>query len=149
MTPERRNSGARETAVARQRVCKHIHCWVMPHTSHKVATIEEQLKAVFSVRSLQGLHKWIRFSVRSPPQVPTIVGTGNGTPEVPELLSAWGYSWATLSGGYKYGEIECWWGPAANLLYWTEAVRVTKTNDRPDFSSEGAPDIDKTVTVKQ
>jgi hypothetical protein len=22
-----------------------------------------------------------------------------------------------LSGGYKYGEIECWLGPAANLLY--------------------------------
>jgi hypothetical protein len=27
------------------------------------------------------------------PQGPTIVGTGNGTPEVPELPSAWGYSW--------------------------------------------------------
>jgi hypothetical protein len=39
--------------------------------------------------------------------------------------------------------------PAANLLYWTEAVHVAKTNDRPDLSSEGAPDIDKTVTVKQ
>jgi hypothetical protein len=26
---------------------------------------------------------------------------------------------------------------------------MTKTNDRPDFSSEGAPDIDKTVNVKQ
>jgi hypothetical protein len=25
-------------------------------------------------------------------QGPTIVGTGNGTPEVPELPSAWGYS---------------------------------------------------------
>jgi hypothetical protein len=36
--------------------------------------------------------------------------------------------------------------PAANLLYWTEAVQVTKTNDRPDLSSEGAPDIDKTVS---
>jgi hypothetical protein len=24
-----------------------------------------------------------------------------------------------------------------------------KTNDRPDLSSEGAPDIDKTVIVKQ
>jgi hypothetical protein len=33
------------------------------------------------------------------PQGPTIVGTGNGTPEVPELPSAWGYSWATLSPG--------------------------------------------------
>jgi hypothetical protein len=27
-----------------------------------------------------------------PPQGPTVVGTGNGTPEVPELPSAWGYS---------------------------------------------------------
>jgi hypothetical protein len=26
---------------------------------------------------------------------------------------------------------------------------MTKTNDRPDLSSEGAPNIDKTVTVKQ
>jgi hypothetical protein len=33
------------------------------------------------------------------PQGPTIVGTGNGTPEVPELPSAWGYSWSTLSPG--------------------------------------------------
>jgi hypothetical protein len=33
------------------------------------------------------------------PQGPTIVGTGNCTPEVPELPSAWGYSWATLSPG--------------------------------------------------
>jgi hypothetical protein len=52
-------------------------------------------------------------------------------------------------GGYKYGEIECWRGPAANLLYWTEAVQVTRTNDRPDLSSEGVPDVNKTVTVKQ
>jgi hypothetical protein len=39
--------------------------------------------------------------------------------------------------------------PAANLLNCTEAVQVTKTNDRPDLSSEGTPDIDKTVNVKQ
>jgi hypothetical protein len=38
---------------------------------------------------------------------------------------------------------------AANLLNWTETVQVTKTNDRHDLSSEGAPDIDKIVTVKQ
>jgi hypothetical protein len=50
---------------------------------------------------------------------------------------------------YVKGEIECWRGPTANLLYWTEAVQVTKTNDRPDLSSEGAPDIDKTVTATQ
>jgi hypothetical protein len=42
-----------------------------------------------------------------------------------------------------------WRGPAANLLNCTEAVQVTKTNDRPDLSTEGAPDIEKkTVTVK-
>jgi hypothetical protein len=29
---------------------------------------------------------------RECPQGPTIVGTGNGTPEVPELPSAWRYS---------------------------------------------------------
>jgi hypothetical protein len=34
-------------------------------------------------------------------------------------------------------------------LNWTEAVQVTKTNDRPDLSSEGAPDIHKTVNVNQ
>jgi hypothetical protein len=33
------------------------------------------------------------------PQGPTIVDTGSGTPEVPELPSARGYSWATLSPG--------------------------------------------------
>jgi hypothetical protein len=33
------------------------------------------------------------------PQGPTIVGMGNGTPEVPELPSARGYSCATLSPG--------------------------------------------------
>jgi hypothetical protein len=33
------------------------------------------------------------------PQGPTTVGTGSGIPEVPELPSARGYSWATLSPG--------------------------------------------------
>jgi hypothetical protein len=47
-----------------------------------------------------------------------------------------------LSGVYKYVEIECWRRPAANLLNCTEKVQVT--NDRPDLSSEGAPDIEKT-----
>jgi hypothetical protein len=37
------------------------------------------------------------FVATGNPQGPTIVGTGNGTPEVPELSSAWGYTWATLS----------------------------------------------------
>jgi hypothetical protein len=41
-----------------------------------------------------------------PPQGPTIVGTGSGTPEVPELPSARGYSWATLSPGVI--NIETW-----------------------------------------
>jgi hypothetical protein len=38
-----------------------------------------------------------------------------------------------------------WQRPAAILL----AVQVTNTDDRPDFASEGAPDIDKTLNVKQ
>jgi hypothetical protein len=38
-------------------------------------------------------------ALRFDPQGPTIVGTGNGTLEVPELPSAWVYSWATLSPG--------------------------------------------------
>jgi hypothetical protein len=54
-----------------------------------------------------------------------------------------------LSGGYKYGEIECWRGPAANLLNYTKAAQVTKTNDRPDLSSEGAPDIEKRISNSQ
>jgi hypothetical protein len=33
------------------------------------------------------------------PQGPTKVGTGNGDPEVPELPSVQGYSWATLYPG--------------------------------------------------
>jgi hypothetical protein len=33
------------------------------------------------------------------PQGSTIVGTGSGTPEVPDLPSARGKSWATLSPG--------------------------------------------------
>jgi hypothetical protein len=39
-------------------------------------------------------------------------------------------------------------GKGQQQNYWTEAVQVTKTNDRPDLSSEGAPYIDKTVNVK-
>jgi hypothetical protein len=31
----------------------------------------------------------------------------------------------------------------------TLAVQVTNTDDRPDLSSEGVPDTDKTVNVKQ
>jgi hypothetical protein len=33
--------------------------------------------------------------------------------------------------------------------YRTEAVQVTNTDDRPDLSSEGSPDIDKTLNVNQ
>jgi hypothetical protein len=40
-------------------------------------------------------------------------------------------------------------GKGQQKNYWTEAVQVTNTDNRPDLSSEGAPDIDKTVTVKQ
>jgi hypothetical protein len=40
-------------------------------------------------------------------------------------------------------------GKGQQQYYWTEAVQLTNTDDRPDFSSEGAPDIDRTVNVKQ
>jgi hypothetical protein len=40
-------------------------------------------------------------------------------------------------------------GKVQQQNYWTEAVQVTNTDDRPDLSSEEAPDIDKTVNVKQ
>jgi hypothetical protein len=33
------------------------------------------------------------------PQGPTFVGTGSGAPEIPELPSAWGYTWATWPQG--------------------------------------------------
>jgi hypothetical protein len=36
---------------------------------------------------------------------------------------------------------------SSKSTYWTEAVQVTKTNDRPDLSSEGAPAIDKTILL--
>jgi hypothetical protein len=35
------------------------------------------------------------------------------------------------------------WFTMPNLMNCTEAVQVTKTNDRPDLSLEGAPDIEK------
>jgi hypothetical protein len=40
-------------------------------------------------------------------------------------------------------------GKGQQQNYWTEAVQVTNRDDRPGLSSEGAPDIDKTVNVKQ
>jgi hypothetical protein len=40
-------------------------------------------------------------------------------------------------------------GKGQQQKYWTEAVQVTNTDDRPDLSSEGAPDIDKKVNIKQ
>jgi hypothetical protein len=40
-------------------------------------------------------------------------------------------------------------GKGQQQNYLSEAVQVTYTDDRPDLSSEGAPDIDKTVNVKQ
>jgi hypothetical protein len=61
MTPERRNSRARETAVAREWLYKHIHCQAMAHTSHMVAAIEELLEAMFSVRSMPRLYKGVSF----------------------------------------------------------------------------------------
>jgi hypothetical protein len=56
----------------------------------------ETVQRVFSLRSVP----WLYISgYKAAPQGPTIVGTGNGTPEVPELPGAWGYRRATLSPG--------------------------------------------------
>jgi hypothetical protein len=62
MTPERRNSGARDPAVHGERICKHIHCYEMAHSSHVVATREELLEVVFSVWSLPRLSKGVSFA---------------------------------------------------------------------------------------
>jgi hypothetical protein len=49
--------------------------------------------------------KWPWFVSRAP-QGPTIVGTGSGTPEVPELPSARGvYLGHPVSGDHKYGDL--------------------------------------------
>jgi hypothetical protein len=40
-------------------------------------------------------------------------------------------------------------GKGQQQNYWTEAVQVTNTDDRPDLLSEGEHAIDKTVNVKQ
>jgi hypothetical protein len=40
-------------------------------------------------------------------------------------------------------------GKSQQQYYRTEAVQVTNTDDRPDLSSEGASNTDKTVNVKQ
>jgi hypothetical protein len=40
-------------------------------------------------------------------------------------------------------------GKGQQQNYWTEAVQVTNTDDRPDLSSKEAPYIDKTANVKQ
>jgi hypothetical protein len=84
--------------------------WVWPI---KISTLEHEVIAAvltaegkarrFLIGELRGSHSndmITVFRVVAPyPQGPTIVGTGNGTPEVPELPSAWGYNWCTLSPG--------------------------------------------------
>jgi hypothetical protein len=40
-------------------------------------------------------------------------------------------------------------GKGQQQYYWTEAVQVTNTDDRPDLLSEGEPYTDKTVNDKQ
>jgi hypothetical protein len=39
-------------------------------------------------------------------------------------------------------------GKGRQQYYWTEAVQVTNTDDRPDLSLKGAPYTDKTENVK-
>jgi hypothetical protein len=83
------------------------------HASNNGAALE-----VLSLGSVPVMTSYNRTGGVFSPQGPTIVGTGNGTPEVPDLPSAWGLQLGNpLSGGYKYGEIECWRGPAENLMY--------------------------------
>jgi hypothetical protein len=117
--------------------------YIKPNVSEYVCVLLGSGGVFFGVRPVDVINK-IKY-ITCYPQGSTIVGTGNGTPEVPELPSAWGYSWATLSLGVinTEREIECLRGPAANLLNCTEAVQVTKTTGRPDLFSEGAPDIEK------
>jgi hypothetical protein len=38
-------------------------------------------------------------------------------------------------------------GPAANLLKWTEAVQVTKKNDRPDLSQRGGGGCQTVINI--
>jgi hypothetical protein len=54
---------------------------------------------------------------------------------------------ANNDSGVSYGDKVA--GKGQQQYYCTEAVQVTNTDDRTDLSSEGAPDIDKTVNVKQ
>jgi hypothetical protein len=87
-----------------------------PHTLIRHSTNEELLDAMFSLGSIPKTQQskcflcgpipgyisednWIWFPAEIFYLGPTIVGTGNSTPEVPELPSAWGDSWATLSPG--------------------------------------------------
>jgi hypothetical protein len=63
--------------------------------SNRPQTIENNEVAI-SNTSHEALKKVVRSMV---PSRAYIVGTGSGAPEVPELPSAWGYSWATRRQG--------------------------------------------------
>jgi hypothetical protein len=72
------------------------------------------------------------------PQGPTIVGTGSGTPEVPEIPNARRYSWATLSPGVI--NAETWFsrlgvGRGANnpTPYKTAVTEPQERRPRPDM----------------
>jgi hypothetical protein len=69
----------------------------------------------------------------------------NTTPLLP-------HCWAAdivMDESWAVSEQETVAGKGQQQYDWTEAVHVTNTDDRPGLSSEGAPDIDKTVNVKQ
>jgi hypothetical protein len=63
--------------------------------------------------------EYVVVTVVTTPQGPTIVGTESGTPEVPELPSARGYSWATLSPG------------VTNTETWSSRLGVGRGADNP------------------
>jgi hypothetical protein len=63
--------------------------------THKITLHQENPYTRVSTTHLN-INKIVTINKNNTPQGPTRVGTGNGTPELP---SAWGYSWATLSPG--------------------------------------------------
>jgi hypothetical protein len=58
------------------------------------------------------------------PQGRTVVGTGSGTPEVPELPSARGYSWATMSPGVI--NTETWSSKFVSLVWGKQPHTIKK-----------------------
>jgi hypothetical protein len=77
----RQRFGKNSLIIARQQLCKNVTVATNTHSK-----IEELFDSSFSMRSVS--YKGKQAMSSSNPQGPTIVGTGNGTPEDPELPSA-------------------------------------------------------------